>query len=152
MQRTATPTAPPAAMLQGQLMLQPPDQVARLGVWGLLEEDARVFSEHGHTYLQVLVAQHLKDHPQALHIQATYVYPDTGTPAATEIAARARAQQLHTRTEVVVTGEALVPGHHRGRPVHVLKHVVSIRLAAEAIGAQHAGAPSTTTPTHHHEG
>ena len=118
----------------------PPDQPARFAVWGLLDEDAHVYVQQGRVHLQVLVAQHLQRHPQARHVLATYVYPDTGTPAATELAAHSRARAMRCRTEVVISGQALVPGVHAGRPINVLHDVVAIRLADEAIAHHHTGA------------
>ena len=116
--------------------LPPPDQVPRFAVWGLLEEDARVFTSHGFVHLQVLVAQHLQAHPEARHVLATYVYPDHGTPQATEIAAHSAARRMRTRSEVIVSGQALVPGTYAGKPVSRLLEVRGIRLADEVI--QHA--------------
>lgn len=114
-----------------------PDVPARFGIWGLLAEDAHVYVQHGRVCLQVLVAQQLHQHPHACPVLATYIYPDTGTPVATELAAHSRAHQLRNRTEVIVSGEVLAPGLYRGEAVNVLHDVRAVTLADEAIAHHH---------------
>lgn len=114
-----------------------PDLPARFAIWGLLHEDARVYTQHGRVCLQVLVAQQLHQHPDACPVLATYIYPDTGTPQATEMAAKSRAHQLRTHAEVIVSGEVLLPGLYHGRAVNVLHDVRGITPAETAIHHHH---------------
>jgi hypothetical protein len=127
--------------LAGLELWAPREQPARFAVWGLLDEDAHVYVQAGRVHLLVVVAQHLQRHPEAQHVVADYVYPDDGRPlAAIELDAEGRARLMRCRTEVVVSGQVLVPSIWRGSPCSRLVDVLSIRLADEAIAAH----------THHH--
>jgi len=134
MHATTHSAGPAQAALLPELQAPPPapELPIRLAVWGLLLEDAHVYSStDGTTHLQVLVAQHLQRHPEARHILATLHCPDQGCPATTALAAHSKAQRLRAGVEVVVSGEGLAPGHHRGDPVNVLCRVRAIALAAD---------------------
>lgn len=115
----------------------PPPILPRLGVWGVLADDALHFhTTDGRCHLQVLIAQRTPGTHQAGPVLATLHYPDHGTPNATAAAAASTAQRLRRGAEVMVTGEGLVPALHHGQPVLALAQVQSIRPIA-AVLPQH---------------
>ena len=124
------------------VLAPPPDLLPRFAVWGLLDEDARVFAAAGSVKVQVVVRQHLQAFPEAYHVLAVFTYPPAQSLAATEIAAHEFARALRTCAEVVVTGAGLVPGVHRGRCVSVLLDCKCLALAPD-IGAPPFSDPSS---------
>jgi len=101
--------------------IEPPAQAdvpCRFGVWGVLRESGRTFvAVDGTVQLQVLLTQHLRAHPEARHVLATYHYPDLGCANTTAMTARAKAARLPAGTEVIVIGVGLEPALHHGERV-----------------------------------
>lgn len=129
---TAEPHPLQAALLPELAPPPPaPDVGPRIAVWGTLLEDARHYtSTDGRSHLQVLIAQRLGAHPDAGPVQATYHYPDTGTPHATAAAAHSAAAALRRGGEVMVSGTGLYPHQGNVRSLLVMAHVLSIRPMA----------------------
>lgn len=122
-----------------------PSTAPRVGLWGVLLEDARTYTScSGVQHLQVVIAQHLPQQRDACPVKATFHYPDTGTPNATAMVATRAAADLRRGVEVLVTGEGLHPHHHNGKPAMALGRVHSIRPVAQHI------APPYHAPTGDH--
>lgn len=122
------------APVQGFLLpdLQPPpDTPCRFAVMGLLRDQAKVYVSGNRVLIEVVVMQHLQQHPEARHVVAAWVYPWMGDLLSTEKAARALAARMAAHAEVVVTGSALYPGTYHGTPVSLLDSVGGIALASE---------------------
>lgn len=110
----------------------------RAAVWGVLAEDARHYTSFdGTAHVQVLIHQHMPGHPEACPVQATFHYPDTGTPNVTAQLASRAAAALRRGAEVLVTGEGLHPWHHNGGPALSLGRTQSIRPIQEHIAPPH---------------
>lgn len=115
-----------------------PTVLPRVGIWGVLAEDARHYTSiDGQTHLQVVVHQHVPGNRDACPVLATYLYPDTGTPNATAQVASRAAAALRRGAEVMVTGEGLSPWHHNGQPAMVLGRTQSIRPIEQHISPPH---------------
>lgn len=136
---TQAPTAGQQAALLPELQRPAqPTVLPRVGLWGVLAEDARHFTSiNGQTHLQVLVAQHVPGRPEACPVLATLHYPDTGTPHVTAQLASRAAAALRRGAEVMVTGEGLHPWHHNGQPAMALGRTQSIRPIDEHIAPPH---------------
>jgi hypothetical protein len=117
-----------------------PQQLPRIGVWGLLVEDARSWATaDGRAHLQVRVQQHQPGNPTLPCVQATLHYPDHGAPAATAMAAHSAAQRLRRGAEVMVCGEGL----QMVGTALCLMRVISV----QSIGALLPLEPTTPTTT-----
>lgn len=115
---TTAPATPPT-----------PTQRPRLAIWGVLVQDARHYtSADGTPHLHVLISQPLPGRRQSLPIQATYHYPDCGTPNISAQLASGAAACLRKGAEVMVTGEGvLYADQHDGHAVLTVSHTRSIR-------------------------
>lgn len=132
--RGPAPYSEQAALLPELQRPVQPTVLPRVGIWGVLAEDARHYTSiGGQTHLQVLVHQHVPGNADACPVLATYHYPDTGTPHATAQVASHAAAALRRGAEVMVTGEGLHPWHHNGGPVMALGRTQSIRPIAHHI-------------------
>lgn len=115
-----------------------PTVLPRVGIWGVLAEDARHYTSiGGQTHLQVLVQQHVPGRPEACPVLATLHYADHGTPNVTAQLASRAAAALRRGAEVLVTGEGLHPWHHNGGPALSLGRTQSIRPIQEHIAPPH---------------
>ena len=127
-----------AALLPELQRPEQPTVLPRVGIWGVLAEDARHYTSiGGQTHLQVLVQQHVPGRPEACPVLATLHYADTGTPNATAQVASRAAAALRRGVEVMVTGEGLHPWHHNGEPAMALGRTQSIRPIDHHIAPPH---------------
>lgn len=115
-----------------------PTTAPRVGIWGVLLEDARTYTScSGVQHLQVVIAQHLPQQREACPVKATFHYADHGTPNVTAQLASRAAAALRRGAEVLVTGEGLHPWHHNGQPAMALGRTQSIRPIQEHIAPPH---------------
>jgi hypothetical protein len=117
---SALPQMEPQTLLPG-LQAEPTEHRPRVAVWGLLAEDARMWTTGaGVSHIHVMVSQRLPGQPEAGDISAVVALDPKGAPHSSAMAAHALARRLRRGTEVMVCGEGLHPGQINGRPVLTL--------------------------------
>lgn len=110
---------------------------------GHLAHAATVRTEGLDTLLEVQLRQRVPQHPNALPVLGTWLYPAGPDPVATLHRAKALAARLPAGTPVVLLGRGLESAHHRGEPVLRVLDVLGVRAETEL----RAATPPTTYPT-----